>query len=106
MKIKDLVLRLRIEDDNKLFDRRNNSSSSLKENVMEQVIRSHNKNQQKFVVKGKIIAKKFNGKRFICRKIEHLANDCKNKGNQGNHTKRLLKLMPPRLITSLMKFQK
>jgi hypothetical protein len=35
MKIKDLVLRLRIEEDNKLFEKRNNSSSSLKENVME-----------------------------------------------------------------------
>jgi hypothetical protein len=35
MKIKDLVLRLRIEEDNKLFENRNNSSSSLKENVME-----------------------------------------------------------------------
>jgi hypothetical protein len=62
MKIKDLVLRLRIEKDNKLFEKRNNSSSSLKENVMEEVIRSHNKNQKKFVVKCKRIAKKFNGK--------------------------------------------
>jgi len=55
-------LRLRIEKDNKLFEKRNNSSSSLKENVMEEVIRSHNKNQKKFVVKCKRIAKKFNGK--------------------------------------------
>jgi hypothetical protein len=40
------------------------------------------------------------------KKIGHLAKDCNNKSKQGNHTKRLLKLNPPRLITSLMQFQK
>ena len=35
MIIKDLVLRLRIEDDNKLFEKRINSSSAPKENIME-----------------------------------------------------------------------
>jgi uncharacterized membrane-anchored protein YjiN (DUF445 family) len=41
-------------------------------------------------VKGKRIAKKFNGKCFICNKIGYLVKDCKNKDKQGNPTKRIV----------------
>lgn len=42
--------------------------------------KTHSKNQKKnIIVKGKGITNKFNGKYFICTKIEHLDNDIKNK---------------------------
>jgi hypothetical protein len=55
---------------------------TLKENVVEQVVKSHNKNQKKHVMKSKGIAKKFNDKFFICNKTMHLAKDYRNKGKQ------------------------
>ncbi|RQO84766.2 hypothetical protein POPTR_001G115067v4 [Populus trichocarpa] len=78
MIIKDLVLRLRIEDDNKLFEKRINSSK-----------KSHNKNKKKLGVKGKRIAKKFNGKCFIYNKIVHLVKDYINKGKKANPKKKI-----------------
>jgi hypothetical protein len=71
---------LGIKKDNKLSEMRTNFSGVLKENVVEQMVRSRNKNKMKLVVKSKEIAKKFNGKCFICNKIENLAKDYKNKG--------------------------
>jgi len=45
-RIEDLILRLRIEKNDKLTKKRINSSSALKVNVMEQDVRSHNKNKK------------------------------------------------------------
>jgi hypothetical protein len=46
-----------------LFERRTNSSSASNANIMEQMGKSHNKNQKKkLIVKGKLIVKKFNRK--------------------------------------------
>jgi hypothetical protein len=53
MGIKDLILRLRIKQDNKLSKKRTNSLGALKANVVKQVVKIHNKNQKKLVVKGK-----------------------------------------------------
>ena len=36
------------------------------------------------IVKGKGFVKKFNGKCFICNKINHLVKDCENKAQQVN----------------------
>lgn len=44
IRFEDLILRLRIENDDKLTKKRTNYSSALKVNVMEQVVRSQNKN--------------------------------------------------------------
>lgn len=80
MGIKDLILRLRIKDDNKLSKRKGNSFGALKENFMEQAVKSHNKNQKKkFVMMRKRFVKKFNNKCFIYDKTKHLAKDCRNK---------------------------
>jgi hypothetical protein len=46
IRIEDLILRLRIEKNDKLTKKRINSSSALKVNVMEQDVRSHNKNKK------------------------------------------------------------
>lgn len=75
-----LIFRLKVENDNKLFRRKAKSSSiAPKVNLMEQVVKFHNKNQKtKLVEKGKIIAK-FNVKCFTCNKTRHLAKCCKNK---------------------------
>jgi len=80
MRIKDLILRLKIKQDNKLSKKRTNSFGALKANVVKQVVKIHNKNHKKLVVKGKWIAKKFNDKCFICNKTKYLAKDCRNKG--------------------------
>jgi hypothetical protein len=53
MEIKDLILRLRIKQDNKLSKKRTNFFGALKANVVKQVVKIHNKNQKKLVVKGK-----------------------------------------------------
>ena len=89
IRIKDFILRLRIKDDTKLSKRRINSSSVLKANVVKQVVKFHNKNQKKLVVKDKRIAKKINDKCFICNKIAHATKYCMNKGKQGIPTKRI-----------------
>jgi hypothetical protein len=46
IRIEDLILRLMIEKNDKLTKKRINSSSALKVNVMEQDVRSHNKNKK------------------------------------------------------------
>jgi len=82
MGVKYLILRLKVENDNKLFRKKKKAKSSSiapKVNLMEQVVKFHNKNQKaKLVENGKIIAK-LNGKCFICNKTRHLAKCCKNK---------------------------
>jgi len=66
MEIEDLILRLRIKFGNKLSEKIANSSRAQKTNVMEQAVKSYNKNnKKKLAVKGKGIVKKFNGKCFI-----------------------------------------
>lgn len=107
IRIKDFILKLRLKEDNKLSERRTNSSSASKVNVMEQVVRSHNKNikKQKACCEGKNVDK-LNGKCFICNKTWHLSKDCKNKGKQGNSIKKLLKTISLKLITLPMKFHK
>jgi len=57
-------------------------------------------------MKGERIAKKFNDKCFIYNKTGHLAKNYKNRGSKEIIRKGLLKPLSPRLITSLMKFQK
>lgn len=65
---------------------------TLEENVVEQVVKSHNKNQKKHVMKSKGIAKKFNDKCFICNKTMHLAKDYRNKGKQWSLKKRIVQV--------------
>jgi hypothetical protein len=106
IRIKDFILRLRIKDDIKLSKKRINSSSVLKANVVKQVVKFHNKNQKKLVVKGKRIAKKINDKCFICNKIAHATKFCKIRVNKESLQKELLEPISMRLITLLIKFQK
>jgi hypothetical protein len=45
MRVEDLILKLRMKHDSKLFEKRVNSSSmDPKTNIIEQVVKSHNKN--------------------------------------------------------------
>jgi hypothetical protein len=62
--------------------------------------------KKKLDMKKEGIAKKFNGKCFICNKTEHLVKDCRDLNQLRNPKKRLPKPKSPGLITSLMKFQK
>jgi len=52
MKVKNLILKLRIEEDNTLTKRRSNSSSNPKTNIMEQVTKFHNKNKKRRLMSG------------------------------------------------------
>jgi len=47
MRVKNLILKLRIEDDNTLTKIRSNSSSNPKTNIVEQVTKFHNKNKKR-----------------------------------------------------------
>jgi hypothetical protein len=86
-----------------LFERRANSFIiASKTNIIEQVKKTNNKNQNKKLdVKGKDIVMKFNSKWFIYNKTGHQVNNYKNKAQERNFKKkkRLLKTMSPGLIT-------
>ncbi|KAL3516099.1 hypothetical protein ACH5RR_023001 [Cinchona calisaya] len=89
MSVEDLILRLRIEKDNKMSERKASPSSFYaKANMVEQVEKSHKKNhKKKHAMKGKGIAKKFKGKCYSCNKVGHLAEDCKIVSKHGKSKK-------------------
>lgn len=89
MGVEDLILRLRIEEDNKVsLKTENHSSMSSKANVVEHVAKNHNKSNKKWLAaKGKNFAKKFSGKCFICNKVGHQAKDCRSKAQSGKPKK-------------------
>jgi hypothetical protein len=82
MWVKDLILRLRIEEDNKLSKWRANFSNIVpKANFMKQVVKFLNKMLNK---KGKSIVKTFNGKCFICNKTRNPSKGCWIRAQQIN----------------------
>ncbi|KAL3509822.1 hypothetical protein ACH5RR_029223 [Cinchona calisaya] len=91
MSIEYLVLKLIIEEDNKVSKRKSNPSSfDAKANMVEEVEKSHKKNhKKKLVVKRKGIAKKFKGKYYSFNKVGHRAKGCKNVPQLGNPRKSL-----------------
>jgi inhibitor of KinA sporulation pathway (predicted exonuclease) len=81
MVVEDLIVRLRIEDWWQVFQEDNQLLfNDLWENLIKQLTKSHNKNQNNnLVVKRKYIAKRFSGKCFIYNKTRYQAKDCRNK---------------------------
>ena len=71
--VKDLILSLRTENDNKLSERKANSYGiTHKANIIEQMTKTQNKNQKKkLAMKGKKLPKKLMTKYFICNKAKH-----------------------------------
>ncbi|KAH1097180.1 hypothetical protein J1N35_014101 [Gossypium stocksii] len=70
MGVEDLILRLRIGDDNKLSMKNENYSLMvLTEKVVEHVAKNHNKiHNKRLTIKGKSITKKFHGKCLYAKK--------------------------------------
>ena len=88
MRLEDLIVRQRIEEDNRMSEKKIGSQSMVfKANMVEQVekINKKSKSSRNYNKKD---SKKFNGKRFICNKPRHRAKDCHQRNNQGNFKKR------------------
>ncbi|KAF5937729.1 hypothetical protein HYC85_025235 [Camellia sinensis] len=80
MTMDELIVRLRIEEDNRKAEKRNEKNSiESKANVVEQVHKPHNK-KRKFTGDGPKqgdSSKKFKGKCYNCGKTGHRASDCR-----------------------------
>ncbi|CAH9097253.1 unnamed protein product [Cuscuta europaea] len=79
MNLEQLILRLRIEEDNRKNDEKLPIVTSAKANVVEHAKGSKNKNngKSKLGPKGGVSKTKFNGKCFNCNKNGHRSADCK-----------------------------
>lgn len=84
MNLEDLIVRLRIEEDNRASERKAGKSSfEARANLVEQNISKKRKHQGNGPKKGN--AKKFKGNCYNCGKPNHLARDCREK--KGNKKK-------------------
>ena len=85
MSLEDLIVRLRIEEDNRLNDRKGGYHMESKANVVEHSHKSGNQNKKrKLSGPGQSSGRQFNPKKFdgncyICGKPGHRANDCKSR---------------------------
>ena len=93
IRIQDLIVRLRIEEDNRNFEKIiGNNSMVSKANIVEQGYKTNNKKRKHSSdgpsqdANGKI--KKFKGTCWICDKPGHRAKDCRKHKNQGNFKKK------------------
>ena len=81
MTIEQLIVRLRIEEDNRRSERRFTAASNVKANVVDHEQgsknRKANKSGSKLGQKGGISKQKFQGKCFNCNKVGHKSADCR-----------------------------
>ncbi|XP_074560084.1 uncharacterized protein LOC141816146, partial [Curcuma longa] len=79
MNIEELIVRLRIEEDNRSSDKRSFTQSMVKANVVEHGEGSKRKKSKysKMEPKGGISKKKFTGKCFNCDRVGHKSSDCR-----------------------------
>ncbi|XP_073294553.1 uncharacterized protein [Primulina huaijiensis] len=84
MNLENLIVRLRIEEDNRASERKAGKSNfEARANLVEQNTSKKREHQGNGPKKGK--AKKFKGNCYNCGKPNHLARDCREKkGNQKN----------------------
>ena len=94
MTMDELIVRLRIEEDNRKAEKRNEKNPiESKANLVEQVHKPHNK-KMKFTGDGPKQGnnngnKKFKGKCYNCGKTGHQASDCRRpKKDRGNTSKK------------------
>ena len=90
MKLEDLIVRLRIEEDNRVSKKKvDNHSMESKTHVIEEGHKTNKK--MKYVgqqgAKGGD-SKKFKGNCFVCNKPGHRAKDCRNRKAQVNHKRK------------------
>ena len=91
MRLEDLIVRLRIEEDNRASEKKASKGiMESKANVVEQGQTSHNHKKRKHNGNGpkKGPTKKFQGKSYVCNKQGHHAKDCHSRKEQGNPKKK------------------
>ena len=91
MRLEDLIVRLRIEEDNRASEKKAGKAiMESKANVMEQGQTSHNNKKRKHNGNGpkQGPTKKFQGKCYVCNKQGHRAKDCYSRKDQGNPKKK------------------
>ena len=92
MRLQDLIVRLRIEEDNRASEKKvGKAIMESKANVVPQGQTSHNYKKRKHNGNGpkQGPTKKFQGKCYVCNKQGHRAKDCHSRKDQGNPTKKL-----------------
>ena len=88
MGLEDLIVRLRIEEDNRFSEKKSENLMESKAHVVEGGYKTNKK--RKFVNPNSSGGsnsggnKRFNGKCFVCDKPGHRAKDCRNRKNQEN----------------------
>ena len=91
MRLEDLIVRLRIKEDNRAFEKKAGKGfMESKANVVEQGQTSHNHKKRKHNGNGpkQGPTKKFQGKCYVCNKQGHRAKDCRSHKEQGNPKKK------------------
>ena len=91
MRLEDLIVRLRIEEDNRASEKKAGKGfMESKANVVEQGQNSHNPKKRKHNgnVPKQGLTKKFQGKCYVCNKKGHRAKDCRSRKEQGNPKKK------------------
>ena len=92
MRLEDLIVRLRIEEDNRASEKKvGKTIIESKANVVEQRQTSHNNKKRKHNGNGpkQGSTKKFQGKCYVCNKQGHRDKDCHIRKDQGNQKKKL-----------------
>ena len=94
MGLEDIIVRLRIEEDNRQSERRVGNKMESRANVVEHVAKRQNQNKKRKLSgqtsKGND-QKKFMGNCYVCNKPGHRAKDCRSRTtqvSQGNNKKR------------------
>ena len=90
MRLEDLIVRLRIEEDNRASEKKAGKAiMESKANVVEQGQTSHNNKKRKHNGNGPKQGpmKNFQGKCYVCNKQGHRAKDCHSRKDQGNPKK-------------------
>ena len=91
MRLEDLIVRLRIEEDNCASEKKAGKGfMESKANVVEQGQTSHNHKKRKHNGNGpkQGPTKKFQGKCYVCNKQGHRAKDCRSRKELGNPKKK------------------
>ncbi|KAM1302106.1 hypothetical protein ACFX2H_013062 [Malus domestica] len=85
MGLEDLIVRLRIEEDNRCSEKKsNNQLMQAKAHIVEGGSKNNKKRKHSGESLSQGNSKKFKGKCFVCNKTGHRASECQNRKGQDN----------------------